>query len=151
ELVDAGALVREAAEVHRPLAQEKGLTLDEDVDDAPGAVVRADRDRIVQVFGNLVGNAVKFTPSGGRIVVGARRAAGEVRFRVADGGGGIAPEHLPRVFERGYRGPSKERGLGFGLSIAKGIVEAHGGTIEVASEVGRGTTVTFTLPRADGT
>jgi len=111
--------------------------------------VWADRDRLEQVFENLVGNAVKFTPRGGTIVVGATPRAGEVLFWVADTGAGIASGDLPHVFERFWqaRRPGR-RGAGLGLPIVKGIVEAHDGRIWVESTPGRGSTFFFTIPSA---
>jgi signal transduction histidine kinase len=136
-------------------AGEKGLTLKADVpDDLPA--VWADRERLHQVLGNLVGNAVKFTPAGGRVSVTARLdpTAGEeghpgVRVAVEDTGPGISAEHLPHVFDRFWQARSTRRaGAGLGLAIARGVVEAHGGRIWAASEPGQGTTFEFTLPAA---
>jgi signal transduction histidine kinase len=112
--------------------------------------VRADERRIGQVVHNLVANALRYTPRGGAIRLSAASGAGEVRTEVADTGAGIAPEHLERIFERFYRvDPSRARetgGSGLGLTIAKRLVEAHGGRIGVSSEVGRGSRFWFTLP-----
>jgi signal transduction histidine kinase len=147
--VEAGVLVRESVELLTVVARERGLSLDIEPGDAAGVPVLADAARVTQVFSNLIGNALRFTRTGGRIVVRATVAASHVRFDVEDTGVGIAPENLPRVFERFFRGETRERaGAGLGLFIAQGIVEAHGGTISVASTLGRGTTVSFTLPRA---
>jgi signal transduction histidine kinase len=112
--------------------------------------VRCDRTRVLQVFGNLLGNAVKFTPEGGELLVGARVQRGEVQLWVRDTGAGIRPEALPHIFERYWQAKEAEsRGTGLGLYIAKGIVEAHGGRIWAQSEWGKGSTFTFTLPLAD--
>jgi signal transduction histidine kinase len=136
-------------------AGEKGLTLESHV--SPGLpAVWADQERLHQVLGNLVGNAVKFTPAGGRVRVSARLdpQAGEdghpgVRVAVEDTGPGISPEHLPHVFDRFWQARSTRRaGAGLGLAIARGVVEAHGGRIWAASEPGQGTTFEFTLPAA---
>ncbi len=136
-------------------AGEKGLTLEAEVSpDLPA--VWADRERLHQVLGNLVGNAVKFTPAGGRVSVTARLdpTAGEeghpgVRVAVEDTGPGISAEHLPHVFDRFWQARSTRRaGAGLGLAIARGVVEAHGGRIWAASEPGQGTTFEFTLPAA---
>ena len=109
----------------------------------------ADRDRLLQVFENLVGNAIKFTKPGGRIALGATVQEGEIIFSVSDTGRGIASTHLPHVFDRFWQAPGTERrGMGFGLAIAKGIVEAHGGRVWVQSMPGQGSTFFFTIPTA---
>jgi two-component system sensor histidine kinase BaeS len=111
-----------------------------------------DPARMRQALGNLVANAVKFTPSGGSIGVSVRRAAGWVELAVADTGPGIAAEHLPHLFSRFYRAdPSRSRstgGSGLGLAITKHLAEAHGGTVAVTSAVGAGSTFTIRLPIA---
>ena len=109
----------------------------------------ADNERIQQVISNLVGNGIKFTPPGGTIGIGAKRADGEVVFSVADTGSGISEDQLPKVFDRYWQSTRTDRqGAGLGLAIAKGIVEGHGGEISIASKPGQGTTVQFTLPVA---
>ena len=111
--------------------------------------VWADRHRFLQVLENLIGNAVKFTEHGGRITVGADGKEKEVLFWVADTGKGIPAETLPHLFERFYQArKSDRRSAGLGLSIAKGIVETHGGRIWAESTVGRGSTFFFTMPLA---
>ena len=101
------------------------------------------------MFENLIGNALKFTEKGGRITIGATARDNEVEFFVADTGCGIAPESLPHVFDRFWRANrTDQQGTGFGLTIARGIVEAHGGRIRVESTIGRGTTFFFTIPSA---
>jgi signal transduction histidine kinase len=126
------------------------VRLDAEVPD--DVVAEADAERIHQVLFNLVDNAVRFTPPGGEIVVSGMRVDGRVRIRVADTGVGIAPDHLPRVFERFYRvDASRSRddgGTGIGLAIARSIVEGHGGRIVAESEPGHGSTFTFDLPAA---
>ena len=147
--VPAGALVASAVEMLRRGAEEKGLLLETVV---PPVLPRvdADPDRIAQVLSNLLGNAVKFTPAGGRIVVRAEAAEGEVRFTVSDTGVGIARDDLEHLFDPFWQGRGAARmGAGLGLSIARGLVEAHGGRITVESEPGRGSTFAFTLPRAE--
>jgi two-component system phosphate regulon sensor histidine kinase PhoR len=113
---------------------------------------RGDAQRLHQVFSNLLDNAIKYTQPGGRVVVSARHTDGEVEVCVADNGPGIAPEHLPRIFERFYRADkarSRELGgTGLGLSIVKHIVQAHGGRVWAESEPGKGSAFYFTLPRA---
>ena len=118
--------------------------------------VSADRDRLAQIFINLVDNAVKYTPEGGRVTVSARPVAGgRVEVTVADTGIGIPPADLPRITERFYRvdrARSRELGgTGLGLAIVKHLVLAHGGELWIESEPGRGTTVRFTLPSSGPT
>jgi signal transduction histidine kinase len=109
--------------------------------------VMADRDRVLQVFSNLVGNALKFTPADGTITLGVEAADGVARFTVTDTGAGIPPENMPRLFDRFWKGDRSGRhSSGLGLYIARGFVEAHGGRIAAESEPGRGTTFSFTLP-----
>jgi NtrC-family two-component system sensor histidine kinase KinB len=109
----------------------------------------ADPARILLVFDNLLSNALKYTPVGGTVRVTAHSVDGKVRFAVEDSGVGIAPEYLPRVFDKFFRVPGQEQASsGLGLTIAKEIVEAHGGTIGVASQLGQGTTFTFDLKAA---
>jgi signal transduction histidine kinase len=122
-------------------------------DDLPA--VYADRERIHQVLFNLLDNAVRFTPPGGRVTVSADRHDGSVDVHVADTGPGIPPEHLPRLFERFYRADparsQKEGGTGIGLAIARSVVEAHGGRIWADSSPGQGSVFTFELPVAPAT
>ncbi|HEX8441682.1 sensor histidine kinase [Archangium sp.] len=143
------ALVQQALEVLRPLALDKSQDLTTDV--SPGLPrVRADRERLLQVLTNLVGNAIKFTPTGGCVTVRARQVDGKVRVSVKDTGPGIPTEDMPHLFERFWRASGvNERGTGLGLSIVKSIVEAHGGTLWVESQVGTGSTFFFTLPVAE--
>jgi PAS domain S-box-containing protein len=145
---DVGAMVSEVLEVTEPLAAAKSQRLVADV--APELAIRCDHDRVIQLFSNLVGNAVKFTPEGGTITVHATREGEVVRFLVEDTGPGIPAEELPHVFDRYYQAQRKNRdGIGLGLSIARGIVEAHGGRIWVESEDGKGSRFFFTLPSGD--
>ena len=143
---EVAAMVNEVLEVTEPLATTKSLRLVADV--APGLAIRCDHDRVIQLFSNLVGNAVKFTPDGGTITVHAAADGEVVRFSVTDTGPGISADELPHVFDRYYQAQRKNRdGIGLGLSIARGIVEAHGGRIWVESEEGKGSTFFFTLPQ----
>jgi len=146
--LSARELVVAAVEMMRPLAASSALELRVDVeDDVPE--VGGDRDRLLQVLENLIGNAIKFTEPGGSIVVRASSGDRGVLFWVTDTGGGIAAEHLPLVFDRFWQATRTARlGAGLGLPIAKGIVEAHGGRIGVESTQGRGTTFWFTIPQA---
>jgi heavy metal sensor kinase len=111
-------------------------------------VIQADRIQIDRLLSNLVSNAVKYTPAGGKVQVSLTAESEEVRLVVSDNGVGIAPDHLPHIFDRFYRVPSAdpEKGLGLGLSFVVWIVRAHGGTIDVQSELGKGTTFTVTMP-----
>ena len=144
----AGELVLEAVDMQRPLASSSSLELRVEVDPAV-AEVWGDRDRLLQVFENLIGNAIKFTMGGGRITVGTATREHEVVFWVADTGEGIAPENLPRIFDRFWQASRAGRsGAGLGLSITKGIVEAHGGRIWIESTAGSGSTFRFTIARA---
>jgi PAS domain S-box-containing protein len=149
--VEPAKAMRAAAEMYHGLAAEKGIALAVDVAaDVPD--VRADRARVLQVLSNLVGNALKFTPRDGQVTLGAHRAGdGSVGFYVADTGPGIPAEHVPRLFDRFWQAQRGDRkGLGLGLAIAKGIVEAHGGRIWAETAPGRGSTFFFTLPAFTG-
>jgi signal transduction histidine kinase len=139
------AVVEEALAGLSPLALERGIALAADTGGARDPV-RCDRERILQVLSNLVGNALQFTPRGGHVTVRATLAPAEARVEVRDDGPGIPPAQLRRVFDRYWKSGSR-RGSGLGLSIAKGLVEAHGGRIEVESSPGAGSTFRFTLPR----
>lgn len=143
------ALVLEAVETLAPSAQDRGLNLTHELAD-PAPRVSCDPNAIQRVLANLIGNAIKFTPEGGRITVRVAPLGEKVRFSVEDTGAGIEEAERHSVFERGFRGRSgaTEDGLGLGLSIARQITAAHGGEIGVESEVGRGSTFWFTLPRA---
>ena len=141
-------MMEEAAEMLRPLAAAHSLELEVDLAPDPHRVL-ADPIRIQQVLSNLVGNAIKFTPPGGQVALRAHSVSGEMRFAVADTGSGIPPEHLPHIFGQFWQASRTDRrGIGLGLAIAKGIVEAHGGRIWVESTLGQGSTFLFTLPLA---
>ncbi|HEX2077546.1 MAG TPA: histidine kinase N-terminal 7TM domain-containing protein [Longimicrobium sp.] len=139
-------LVGEAAGLMARMAEERAIRLVQAVEACPD--VRADRDRVLQVFSNLVGNALKFTPEGGRVTVGAAPEDGVVRFWVQDTGPGIAADEVERLWDPFWQGegPARRSGAGLGLPIARGIVEAHGGRVRVESELGAGTTFHFTVP-----
>jgi signal transduction histidine kinase len=146
--VSVETLRDDAVELLAPLAAECRLTLTATVE--PGLPpVYADHGRILQVLSNLVGNAIKFTPAEGQITIHVRSIAGAVRFAVIDTGPGIAPDQMQRIFGRFWQAqPSDRRGLGLGLTIAKSIVDAHGGTIGAESRPGEGSEFWFTLPVA---
>ncbi len=136
-----------AAERLKPLAERANLTLEVQVN--PGvSSISVDRERIEQVLVNLIHNAIKFTPPGGKIAISARLEGKKVIISVTDTGIGISQDDLPRMFERFYK-TDKSRatgGTGLGLSIAKHIVQAHGGEISVQSQEGKGSTFSFSLP-----
>ena len=141
-------LVLQVTDKVRAAFVDHGINLNLEV---PGDVppVLADPGRIPLVFDNLLSNALKYTPIGGQVRVTARREDGLVRFAVEDTGIGIEPQYLTRVFEKFFRVPGQEHiDSGLGLTIAKEIVEAHGGSIEAASQVGKGTKFSFTLQAA---
>jgi two-component system, OmpR family, phosphate regulon sensor histidine kinase PhoR len=164
EPVPPAELLHDAEESFREIARNHGIDLQIQDGQAQGSrqnedspvqhlrSVLADREAIHQVFSNLIDNALKYGPSGGRIVLGARAVPHAVEFFVTDFGAGIASEHLPRLFERFYRvdkARSRESGgTGLGLAIAKHIMLAHGGTIRAESELAHGSTFLFTLPTA---
>jgi signal transduction histidine kinase len=145
-------LVADVVEMMQPLAASKSIHLETAIDaDAAGAVVWMDRDRMTQVLTNLLGNAVKFTPERGAIVVRAERRGDEMRFSVHDTGPGIPREDLERVFDRFWQArKTAQLGSGLGLFIAQGIVLAHGGTIWAESDVGAGSTLHVALPASPG-
>ena len=142
------SLINDTIDMLRPIASGSTIRLEANVEEGLPQVL-ADSARIQQVLSNLVGNAVKFTPRNGRVSITAEPAEGEVRFGVIDTGPGIPAEQLPHIFGRFWQAqPSDRRGIGLGLAIAKGIVEAHKGKIWVESHVGLGSTFYFTLPTA---
>jgi len=112
-------------------------------------VVRADRNRLRQVLVNLLDNAIKYSAFGGRAEISAEPRADEVVITVRDTGTGIPAEEIPRIWERLYRGDKSrsERGLGLGLSLVRAIIKAHGGSIEVQSTVGKGSSFVIHLPK----
>jgi len=146
--VDLSQLVRDAVALAQPRAAEAGIELAEEV--VSLAPCLGDRDRLAQVLDNLLSNALKFTSPGGRVDVRLATCAGNAELTVADTGVGILADELPYLFDRFYRATNATAGavpgLGLGLMIARAIAESHGGTITVASDVGRGTTFTVVLP-----
>ncbi|WP_268903975.1 sensor histidine kinase [Corallococcus silvisoli] len=146
EPLEVAPLIQEAVEQHRALMEAKSLQL---VARVPRGLppVLADRERVLQILSNLMGNALKFTPEGGRITLRVQPEAGQVRFLVSDTGPGIAAADLPHLFERFWQAGVKRReGAGLGLAIVKGLVEAHGGQVHAESRAGGGSTFGFTLP-----
>ena len=145
-LLEVPLLVDEAVQLMQPVAFEKSLRLEAHLDGELPPIL-ADRGRLLQVFSNLVGNAIKFTVAGGDIRIGARATADELLFDVDDTGPGIAEEALPHVFDRYWQASHARRsGAGLGLYIVKGIVEAHGGRVWVESRLGVGSTFRFSVP-----
>jgi signal transduction histidine kinase len=150
--VSPRALLERTVAAYLTQAQHAGVTLD--VDAAPDLPsVYVDSERLAQVLGNLVGNALRYTPEGGHITLAARRQADTVQLLVQDTGVGIAPGDRPHIFDRFYRGDgareTNEGESGLGLAIAKSLVEAHGGAISVASTPGEGSKFTITLVLAE--
>ncbi|HEU4409669.1 MAG TPA: HAMP domain-containing sensor histidine kinase [Polyangiaceae bacterium] len=151
ERLDLGEVLASLATLFAPEAGARGVALEIDGGGAEPVFVDGDRLRLEQAFGDLIANALKFTPAGGRVGVRLEREGARARVRVRDTGQGIAPELLPHVFERyrqgegGPQGPG--RGLGLGLAIVQQVVALHGGSIEVESEgEGLGTTFTVCVP-----
>ncbi|HEX5059665.1 MAG TPA: ATP-binding protein [Kofleriaceae bacterium] len=143
-------LFEEIKELFEPLAASKRVTLEIERDHE-GLVVHADRERVLQVLSNLLGNALKFTPRGGHVTLTATRDGDRTLFSVRDTGPGIPPEHLAHVFDRFWKEEEQVfgvKGTGLGLFIAKGIIEAHGGRIWAKNEPGGGARFSFTLPLA---
>jgi PAS domain S-box-containing protein len=141
-------LVAESIHAQESMAASASLELRSELEQGLPDVC-ADRDRLLQVFENLIGNAVKFTPAGGFITVGAAPKGHDIVFRVADTGRGISADNMPHLFERFWQARKSERsGTGLGLPIVKGLVEAHGGRIWVESALGHGTTFFFSIPMA---
>jgi PAS domain S-box-containing protein len=149
ERVPAHKTLSEVLDSQAPLASSAGLTVRLNAEPVLPDLW-ADRDRLLQVFENLLGNAIKFTNRGGEVALGAEAEAGKVLFSVTDTGRGIDSNHLPRVFDRFWQARKEDRrhGAGLGLPIVKGIVEAHGGSIWVQSSPGQGSTFWFTIPVA---
>jgi signal transduction histidine kinase len=147
EPVDLAEVARAAAELFRAQAEEKGVRLDVD---AASARVRGVREGLTDLVDNLISNAVRYTPAGGRVTVKTGPEDGQAVITVADTGIGIPPDELPRLFEEFFRGEAARKtvmhGTGLGMAIAKRVVDMHGGRIGIESEVGRGTTLRVVLP-----
>jgi signal transduction histidine kinase/CheY-like chemotaxis protein len=143
--VEPADLILSVLESQQNLAEDASVIIATDISpDLPP--IDADQERLHEVLENLVGNAIKFTAPGGSITVAAAREGDDVSISVRDSGSGIAPEHLPRIFDRFWQARASRSGTGLGLSICKAIVEAHGGRIRAESELGVGTTLSFTIP-----
>jgi signal transduction histidine kinase len=140
------AILRQAEETFRPIAERRQVKFTRSSPD--GEIwVRADPFRVSQVIGNLIGNALKFTPENGSVTYGAVVSGSDIEFRVTDTGPGISPEQQQHLFEEFWQARKADRrGVGLGLTIARGIVDAHGGRIWCDSAPGKGSTFSFTLP-----
>jgi len=145
EPVSLADIVERAVDLYRDTAEVKGVALHARVQD--NVVVNVDRVRFEQVAANLLDNAIKYTPAGGRVDISTGREGSHAVLRVSDSGIGIPAAELPRIWERLFRGDQSrtERGLGLGLSLVKAVVEAHGGTVTVESTPGRGSTFSVSL------
>ncbi|MGE5596552.1 MAG: sensor histidine kinase [Hyphomicrobiales bacterium] len=143
EPADIGSLLDDAVTAFAPQSAQLGVELSASVQ--RDLVLAVDAVRVRQVIDNLVSNALRHTPEGGAVRLGARREGDRAVVSVSDTGSGIPPDELPYIFER-YRKSPDSRGSGLGLAIARRLVEAHGGSISAESELGHGTTLTFTLP-----
>ncbi len=143
--MDIAAEVEEAAMMYTEKARREGVELICEVTDE-AFVVYGDKNRLRQVFVNIIDNAIKYSDSGGRVRIRMKAAGGAVRIEVADSGIGISAEDLPNVKRKFYKGMSTRRGSGIGLAVADEIITRHGGSLDISSIKGAGTTVTITLP-----
>lgn len=143
--MDIAAEVEEAAMMYTEKARREGVELFCEVTDE-AFVVYGDKNRLRQVFVNIIDNAIKYSDSGGRVRISMRAAGGAVRIEVADSGIGISAEDLPNIKRKFYKGNSTRRGSGIGLAVADEIITRHGGNLDISSVKGVGTTVTITLP-----
>ena len=146
EDVNLAELVHEVTGLYEHVADEAQVRMTTDV--PPDLILRADRTRLRQAVANLVDNAIKYTPNGGRVEIVATRAAGEIHLSVRDSGIGISADELPRIWDRLYRGDKSrsQRGLGLGLSLVKAVVQAHQGRVEASSNPAGGSVVSLALP-----
>ncbi|MGD8368992.1 MAG: HAMP domain-containing sensor histidine kinase, partial [Desulfobacterales bacterium] len=146
QIVDISSLIEKVVDLYQLVAEEKGIEFITHTPDR--LLVAVDATRIGQALANMIDNANKFTPRGGRVTLEASQDNEKVAIRIRDTGIGIAPEELDRIWERLYRGEQgrSEKGIGLGLSLVKGIVDAHAGRVEVVSEPGKGSTFILTLP-----
>jgi signal transduction histidine kinase len=146
EPVELRRLLADVVELYEDVAEARHVTVT--LEPGVDVTVNGARDRLRQVFANLLDNAIKYTPEGGSVRTGVSRGEGMAVVTVTDTGAGIPAEHLPRIWERLYRADASrsERGLGLGLSLVKAYVIAHGGTVDAVSEPGRGSTFIVRLP-----
>jgi two-component system heavy metal sensor histidine kinase CusS len=151
---DARKEIQSVIDFYEPLSQEEGVDLATAAPESNTGPVtlKADVDLFRRALSNLISNALHHTPRGGRVTVSARVAGGGVEVEVADSGCGIGPEHLPRIFDRFYRADRARahhpEGAGLGLPIVKSILDLHGGTVSVRSQLGKGATFTLRFPAA---
>jgi signal transduction histidine kinase len=147
EDVTVDSIIKEAEETYRPLAEKRRVNFETTWHDA--ATVRADPTRVSQIVGNLIGNAIKFTPEKGSVKLRATPAENQVVFQVVDDGPGIPPDNISHLFDNFWQARTNDRrGVGLGLAIVKELVEAQGGKIWVESMVDKGSTFSFSLPAA---
>lgn len=140
-------IISDTMAFHEELAREAGITLTKSLNGLEELLIDADKERLQQVLGNLVTNSIKFTQSGGEISISLNRDQDFLNFVVADNGKGIPSDHLKNVFNRYWKGHDvRKSGYGLGLSIVKGITEAHGGNVKIQSKEGEGTVVQFSIP-----
>jgi signal transduction histidine kinase len=146
EAIRLAEVAARALDLYRDVADARDVALD--AGPAADVEVSGDRVRLEQVAANLVDNALKYTPPGGRVTVDVAREGDQAVLRVCDTGAGIREDELPRIWERLFRGDTSrtERGLGLGLSLVKAVVQAHGGTVSVESRPGKGSTFAVALP-----
>jgi two-component system phosphate regulon sensor histidine kinase PhoR len=153
ERVEMGVLLQELRAVHAPLAQRKSIELDWCISPYVPSL-RGDREQLRQAFVNLIGNAIKYTPEGGRIALRSSLEGEELVVSIADSGIGIGPEDLPRIFDKFFRASqaqsSRIPGTGLGLPLARYLIESHGGRIDVRSALGEGSTFLVRLPVPSG-
>jgi signal transduction histidine kinase len=147
EMINLSDLIRAVNDLYDIIAEEKKITIHANLPDELRIV--ADRVRIQQALANLIDNAIKYTPPGGRVEVSAEQDDQQIVIRVKDTGMGISTEDLPRIWDRLYRGDKSrsQKGLGLGLCLVKAVVEAHHGKVEVTSQPGNGSLFTIILPR----
>jgi signal transduction histidine kinase len=147
--VEVAVLVRSAVDSYVEVAEEKGVAMAVEV--PPGLCVSGDAGALRRVFANLLDNAIKYTPAGGRVRITAERAGESVAIHFTDTGHGISPEDLPRIWDRLFRGDKSrsQRGLGLGLSFVRAIIQSHGGIATVTSQPDSGTTASIRLPAAE--
>jgi signal transduction histidine kinase len=147
EPVNLPELMDKVIELYRYVAEDKNIVVKTAY--PRDLHLTADRDRLSQALGNLLDNALKYTPPGGQVELGAHAGDGRIMIRVKDSGPGIAPEDIPKIWDRLFRGDKSrsQRGLGLGLSLVKAIIKAHKGQVEVSSEPGAGAVFTVNLPR----